>query len=109
MSFWTTQNPQSVNTLTILQKLHERYAASGLVVLGVINEANIETVKSFLEKRSITFPVLRDLKDTVAMQYNVRVLPRLIIIDQTGKIQTELNRVPMEEELMSALEQLGIS
>jgi len=109
VSFWTTQHPQSVSTLLLLQKLHERYAASDLVVIGVTNEANSEVVKSFLEKRSITFPVLRDLNESVASRYDVRVLPRLIIIDQTQNIQTDLNRVPTEEELLSTLEELGIS
>ncbi len=109
VSFWTTQHPQSVSTLLLLQKLHERYAASDLVVIGVTNEANSEVVKSFLEKRSITSPVLRDLNESVASRYDVRVLPRLIIIDQTGNIQTDLNRVPTEEELLSTLEELGIS
>jgi outer membrane lipoprotein-sorting protein/peroxiredoxin len=108
LSFWTSQNPQSVSTLLLLQKLHERYAASGLVVLGMTNEANVEVVKRFLKERGISFPVLRDLKEAVASQYDVRVVPRLIIIDQSGKVHTDLNRMPSEEELVSALEELGI-
>jgi peroxiredoxin/outer membrane lipoprotein-sorting protein len=109
LSFWTPQNSPSVTLLLNLQKLHERYAAKGLVVLGVTNEANVGALKNFLKTRRITFPVLRDLKESVASQYDVRVLPRLIIIDKNGAIQSDLHRIPEEGELMSALKQLGIS
>lgn len=88
LDFWATWCKPCVKSMPALQQLHERYAAKGLVVLGVSTDVKGEKkVSSFIAKHKISYPVFLDSDDEPAWEkYKVKVIPMLFLIDRAGQI-----------------------
>ncbi len=67
-------------------KLYEEFKNSGLVVLAVDVQENRKTVKRYVEKQKMPFPVLLDRDGSVARNYGIRSHPVHFLIDRQGKI-----------------------
>ncbi|HEY5369534.1 MAG TPA: TlpA disulfide reductase family protein [Hanamia sp.] len=72
--------------IPILQSLHEKYKRKGLNVIGIdpFDEEN-STLKLFVAKAGITYPVLLD-KNNVNQDYRVSSYPTLYLIDKKGNV-----------------------
>ncbi len=69
-----------------LQDLHEKYASKGLKVVGIDPyDKEADVLKSFLEKRDVTYTIL--LSDAIVPEnYKVAGYPTLFLLDRTGKV-----------------------
>lgn len=75
-----------MKALPVLQSLHEKYNGKGLHVIGVDPiDKNRDDLKTFLQKRGITYNVLTDAEEA-AINYRVSAYPTLFLIDKKGKI-----------------------
>ncbi|MCX7765356.1 MAG: redoxin domain-containing protein [Candidatus Sumerlaeia bacterium] len=86
LDFWATWCSPCVKLLPDIQKLYKEYKDKGLVVWGINSESDESRVKKMMEKAGITYPTLKDPDSNVAGLYNVRAIPRTIVIDKSGKI-----------------------
>jgi peroxiredoxin len=69
-----------------LAKLYARYQPQGLIFYRIAGKENPDTVRQFLEKESLKFPVLLDPSGRVERLYGVWVHPTLYIINRQGLI-----------------------
>ncbi|MGH7490790.1 MAG: redoxin domain-containing protein [bacterium] len=110
LDFWATWCKPCVKSMPELQKLHEQYAAQGLVVLGIsIDEQAEKKVPAFLAKNKITYAIALDAADKPAWEvYKVKVIPAMFLIDREGQIvQQWVGEAKMQEVLHAVQAQLG--
>ena len=65
----------------------EVFEDKGLVILAVDIGESSATVERFMESYGISFPVLLDINQDVALQYNIRGIPTTFLIDKDDIIQ----------------------
>jgi thiol-disulfide isomerase/thioredoxin len=91
IDFWASWCPDCVRELPQIQKLDAAYRGSGLVVVGISLDRDRQAMTSFLTKKSITWPIYFDGKgwnNTYAVQYSVRQIPEIWIINKEGLVET---------------------
>lgn len=72
--------------IPVLQKLHEKYADKGVVIVGLDPfDKDAGDLKKFLEKRGVTYTVVTSEKELVK-QYHVSAFPTIYLIDRNGRI-----------------------
>jgi cytochrome c biogenesis protein CcmG, thiol:disulfide interchange protein DsbE len=99
LEFWATWCPPCRASAPDLEKLHKNYKDKGLVVLAVsMDEGGWDEVRSFITEYGITYSVLMGTED-VAVQYQVRSIPLLLIVNKEGKISKRYLGFGAEVEL----------
>ena len=98
--FWSTTNKTSVDRLDGLKQIHSTYRKRGLefVSVSLDKEEDREKVAKFVKEKRITWPVYFDGKGTkseLATKLNITGVPRLIVFDQKGLLQTTLQGSPV--------------
>jgi thiol-disulfide isomerase/thioredoxin len=91
IDFWASWCPDCVRELPEIQKLDQAYRASGLVILGISLDRDRQAMANFLDKKGITWPIYFDGKgwsNAYAMQYGVRQIPEIWIINKEGIVET---------------------
>lgn len=86
VDFWATWCGPCVQELPHIQEIHERYQEQGLVVLAISTDDGKAAVRSFIEEKGYTFPVLFG-KAGVKADYAVQGIPVVYMIDRGGLIR----------------------
>ncbi|MCL4477046.1 MAG: TlpA family protein disulfide reductase [Nitrospirae bacterium] len=86
ISFWATWCPPCRDEMPSLNKLYREYRNRGLVVVAVSTDRSRSSVKDFLGKNPVGFPVLMDSDSKVARQFKVFSLPTTFLLDRNGAI-----------------------
>lgn len=111
LDVWATWCPPCVAALPRLQALHNRYRAKGFSVVGVsLDEGGASTVRPFVTRRKLTYPLLLDTQGTASVQRTLKIerLPALFLIDASGRIIRRWTGEPtdageIEAEIINAL------
>ncbi len=73
-----------------LQKLHEKHAKDGLVVLGFNNADKKALAVEHLKKHNVTYPTVLDNSDKAVRlvfdKYKTSAVPTTYVIDREGKV-----------------------
>ncbi len=91
VDFWAHWCKPCKEELPVLQKLHQKYKAKGLVVVGVNIDRDAKDMKKFLkrlekQKGDINFPMVRDADKAVADKYQPETMPSSYLIDKNGTV-----------------------
>ncbi len=87
LNFWATWCGPCRREIPDLIALQAKYAAQGLVVVGVsIDTTGAATVKAFAQKMKINYPMLMGDDETVAAYGNFQIIPTTFFIDRAGRI-----------------------
>src|SRR5690606_23548980 len=85
---WASWYEPSHGGVALAQKLHDRFAAEGLLVIGVHHPNGYEGAGQFLQKRSITFPIARDDGGfRQGLQSDAPGGPDFYIVDRAGNLR----------------------
>ncbi|MCC7262859.1 MAG: TlpA family protein disulfide reductase [Candidatus Latescibacteria bacterium] len=96
VDFWATWCTPCVEKLPYVQKLHEKYAGQGLVVVAV-HSVKAEEMDAFLQKHGYSFPIALDTGET-ARRFGVEGIPQYVLIGRDGKlVNSGLKRSPPSE------------
>ena len=92
IDFWTYTCVNCIRTLPYLQSWHQRYAADGLVIVGVHTpefefEKRLDNVRQATIDEGVAWPVVQDNEFSVWRSYNNRYWPAKYLIDHTGVIR----------------------
>lgn len=86
VDFWATWCPPCRALMPRIQKMHEDWAAKGLVVLGLDVGEDAEQVTKFAKEQKYTFRLLLDAEPEVTSRYFVEAYPTTFVIGRDGKI-----------------------
>jgi peroxiredoxin len=86
VDFWATWCGPCRALMPHIQKMHERLASKGLVVLGLDVGEDAATVANFAKEQSYTFRLLVDGEPEVTSRYFVQAYPTTFVVDRAGRI-----------------------
>ena len=86
MDFWASWCGPCHEATPYIQYIHEQMGGQGVVVLGLNDGEDLDTVNQFVKEESVTFPELLGCEPDVAMSYFLDGLPTTVVIDRQGKI-----------------------
>jgi len=108
LDFWATWCGPCRRELPTIQKLHQRYAARGLAIVGINCSETRSTAATFLRTNHYTIPTWLDADGVVQNQYGVDGIPTLVILDAKGTVVARLVGLRDEDELLAALKKAGL-
>ena len=87
LNLWATWCAPCVAGLPTVDKVTSEFKDKGVVFYAVDLQENAEKVKTFIDKKAWTFPVLLDGKGETARDYRVSGIPHSVIIGTDGIIK----------------------
>jgi len=110
MNFWATWCQVCKAEMPHVEKLYEKYKGEDIVILSVnvtSQERNVQLVERYVDKHSLSFPIVLDEAGTVAKQYKVTAFPTTYIIDSAGVIQDRRLGAVSYEDMKRAIRDIG--
>jgi len=86
--FWATWCPHCREQLEDLSRRQADLKKDGVELLLIDLGEDAETVRSFLDRRGMDFPVLLDLEGEVSDSYRVTGVPTFFLIDKEGIVKS---------------------
>ncbi len=91
LNFWATWCPPCVEETPALNRLQQRIAARGGLVLGVSADEDPAAYEKFLKDQRVEFPTFRDPArkqnlSQIGLDYGTSMYPETYIIDRRGRI-----------------------
>jgi len=102
LNFWATWCPPCRQELPDINTFAEKYGRT-LAFYGINLDEPEGTVKEFMEKNKLTFPVLLDKGGKAARQYQVRAIPTTYIVDRKGVVRFHKVGMTSLQELEQAV------
>jgi len=107
LNFWATWCPPCRREMPDMEKLYQRFARKGLVVLAVSDEKR-ETVEGFLKDKNYTFPVLLAPDRQVNTAFGVEGIPQSFLFDRQGKLSAQSIDMRTERQFLEMFKAAGL-
>ena len=108
LNFWASWCGPCKAEMPYLQMMHEEWSSKGLIILAVDIGENPSTASEFVEKYALSFRVLLDTDQEVALKYNIRSIPTTFFIDEDGKIRdTRIGAFSSKAEIERRLDKIN--
>lgn len=108
MNFWATWCGPCVQEMPMFQEYQDRYSEK-ILVLGVNSEEPADTVKEFLTKLTIEYPIVLDSTVEMAREFRINFLPTTIFVDEKGEVRFRHFGIMTPEQMDYYLATLGVS
>jgi cytochrome c biogenesis protein CcmG/thiol:disulfide interchange protein DsbE len=106
LNFWATWCGPCREEMPLFEQAQQQYGTDNLVVLAVnVREGN-GTVRSFVERFALTYPILMDERGSVAGRYHVRSFPTTYFIGRDGSVEGRRVGAYTRQILFGRLDQL---
>jgi len=69
-----------------MNRLYHEIKARGFEIIAVSTDTSLSTIRDYLAKNRVDFPILHDEKKSVSKQYRVFSMPTTFLIDRNGTI-----------------------
>ena len=99
LNTWATWCPPCRDELPALEAVSRRYADRGLVVIGVNIGESPATVRAFLDRSGLTFPIWLDPDEASLRAFATISLPSSFLIDASGVVRARWFGATCEREL----------
>ena len=87
VNFWATWCGPCKVEMPHLNKLYDKYKASGFVLLGVNVDEDPRAAVGLAQRMGLHFPVLLDAEKKVSRQYDLSTMPSTVLIDRDGRVR----------------------
>lgn len=106
LDYWSVFCQSCLQEMPFLKRLHEKYAAAGLEIVGVNTDFfPKERIAKFMEKTQLDlpYPLIHDRNQSLSKLFSVEALPVLVLIDSAGWIRmVHLGYRPDDEKLIES-------
>lgn len=109
VNFWATYCKPCREEMPALERLRKRLAARGFEVIAVDVAEDAATVRQFLTRTSVSFPIMLDNEGQTMGQWHALALPSSFLVDRQGRIRagitgaTDWEGAPVLERLEQLL------
>src|SRR5262249_45563584 len=91
VDFWTWDCVNCLRSVPVIERLHERYAGRGLVVIGVhtpefAHERPLDGLQAAVRRLGLRYPVVQDNDYRVWQAFGNRYWPAVWLIDREGRV-----------------------
>ena len=87
VNFWATWCGPCRKEMPHLNRLYEKYRASGFVLLGVNVDDDSRNAAEVAAKLGVKFPVLLDADKKASKLYDLSAMPATVLIDRDGRVR----------------------
>ena len=87
VNFWATWCGPCKQEMPHLNRLYDKYRASGFVLLGVNVDEDARQAAGTAAKLGVRFPVLFDAEKSVSRLYDLQSMPATVLIDRDGRVR----------------------
>ena len=87
VNFWATWCGPCRKEMPHLNRIADKYRASGLVMLGVNIDDDVRKAADVANKLGVNFPVLLDTDKNVSRLYDLSSMPSTLVIDRSGRVR----------------------
>lgn len=87
LNFWATWCGPCREEMPHLNRLYEKYKASGFLLLGINVDDDVRNAEGTSNRLGLRFPVLLDTGKTVSRLYNLDTMPSTVLIDRDGRVR----------------------
>jgi cytochrome c biogenesis protein CcmG/thiol:disulfide interchange protein DsbE len=108
LNFWATWCEPCRTEMPAFEKTWQRYRDRGVVVIGVLFNDDPEEARDFASELGVTYPLVVDDNDELAIELGVRGLPQTFFVDSDGYILEPGATLGIitEEELTKTIESM---
>ncbi len=86
VNFWATWCPPCLEEVPDLVSLHEAHKKTDLVVIGVALDSSEKSVREFIDKRHVSYPIVLGDYELAAQVGEVEVLPTTYMYNPQGEL-----------------------
>jgi thiol-disulfide isomerase/thioredoxin len=87
VDFWASWCGPCKKEMPVLEALHVKYAAQGLVIVGVNIDSSSKKMNKFLKNTPVSFRIVHDRKLVVANRYEPETMPTSYFIGRDGTVR----------------------
>lgn len=87
LAFWGSHCAECAAQLVRLDRLYDTYRSSGLVVLAVSVDDDMDRARRYARAHPMHYPVLLDASKSVSRAYAIDRLPTTVLIDRSGVVR----------------------
>jgi len=104
LDFWATWCGPCIASIPKANDIHEKYAAKGVVFLGICHPRGAEKMSATAKEHGIKYPIVADTGSVVIDAYKVDSFPDYYVIDRNGKlVAADLSNNRVEDAIESLL------
>lgn len=109
VDFWTWDCVNCLRSVPVIERLHQRFAARGLVVIGVhtpefAHERPLDSVQAAVRRLGLHYPVVQDNDYRIWKAFENRYWPAAWLIDAEGRVVYRHEGEGGEAQLAAAIE-----
>ena len=86
LDFWASWCGPCKESFPVMDELHQKYAAKGLVILAVNVDETAAAMKDFLKDHPVQFNILHDAAKKLVGTANIASMPTSFLIGKDGKV-----------------------
>lgn len=85
LDFWASWCVPCRRSFPWMNRMHEKYADDGLVIIGVNLDSDQDEARAFLDEYPAQFHTIEDPTGELAKKYDVIAMPSSYVFDRDGK------------------------
>ncbi len=105
INFWATWCAPCLKEMPELQKFHETLSGQADLWGVTFEDTDIDTIRAFVARLGVTYPILGHGQDPLTGYGPVRVLPTTFVIDPEGRFHHKFEGPITSQDLVGVMQQ----